>query len=65
MRNSNNNNNNNKKKHTDPLFALQYSQEEGLILIHNEFEKKANNCFSLNYKICFDSKIGHVFALNK
>jgi len=27
--------------------------------------KKANNYVSLNYKICFDSKIGHVFALNK
>jgi len=25
--------------------------------------KKANNYFSLNYKICFDSKIEHDFAL--
>jgi len=49
----------------DSLFSLQFSQEEGMILIHNEYEKKANNYFSLNYKICFDSKIGHVFALNK
>jgi len=29
-----------KKKHTDPLFSLQFLQEEGLILIHNEYEKK-------------------------
>jgi len=28
------------KKHMDPLFSLQFSQEEGLILIHNEYEKK-------------------------
>jgi len=27
--------------------------------------KKDNNYFSLNYKICFDWKIGHVFALNE
>jgi len=24
----------------DPLFSVLFSQEEGLILIHNEYEKK-------------------------
>jgi len=31
-----------KTKHTDPIFSLQFSQKEGLILIHGEYEKKLN-----------------------
>jgi len=48
----------NKKKHTYPLLSLQFSQEEGLILIHSEYFKKVNYYFTLKYTILFIVKFG-------
>jgi len=37
-----------KKESHGPLFSLQFSQEEGLILIYNEYKKSKDwGCFRL------------------
>jgi len=50
-----------KNKRTDPLTSLQFSQDEGLILIHSEYGKELKYYFTLKCTIFVYSKILHIF----
>jgi len=45
---------------TTGLFSLQFSQDEGFILLHSKYEK-VKYYFTLKYTISVYSKIWHVF----
>jgi len=51
-----------KEAHGPPLFFADFTRRR-MDLKSQWIWKKANNYFSFNYKICINSKIGHVFAL--
>jgi len=50
----------NEKEHKDPLFSLQFSQEGGLILIHNEYKKKLTIISASITRFVLIAKLGNI-----